>query len=170
MSRKEKRKQIEIKNIKKKLKKEFEMSEYRLIQEILSLSVSKEWDIAKNEWEICNIQFGEGEDECLCGKKGIKQLCFIHNDQSGRTVIIGSCCVKKFLGIRSDKIFTSIKMIKKDLDRSLNEEAIEFAREKHIINDWEENFYKNTWRKRKLSAKQKAKRRQINQKILEDIE
>lgn len=145
------------------------MSEYKLIQEIISLSESKNWDTAKTEWELDSIDFGDGEDTCLCGKYGIKQLCFIRNVENGQIVIVGSCCVKKFLGIRSDKIFNSIKLIKKDIEKSLNVEAIQFAREKYIINDWEMNFYIDTWRKRKLTAKQKAKREQINVKILEDI-
>ncbi len=85
-------------------------------------------------------------------------------------VEIGNCCVKKFLNLPSGKIFNAIKRINTDSSKSLNIEALEFAKQNNWINDWEWEFYTDTFRKRKLSYKQETKRQQINQKVLLRIE
>lgn len=82
---------------------------------------------------------------------------------------MGNCCVKKFIGLPSDKIFKAVKRIRKDEQKPLNAEAIQHAYEKNWINEWEYSFSIDTMRKRNLSEKQLATRIKINQKMLNNM-
>jgi len=46
------------------------MAEFKLIQEIIKLSDSKVWAIAKKEWILLTIDISDDAKTCLCG-----QLC-----------------------------------------------------------------------------------------------
>ena len=142
------------------------MAEYKLINEILSLSVSNTWEVAKTEWELNEIYFADIPETCLCGHFPIIELCELKNRKNKILAVVGNCCVKKFIGLPSDKIFQAVKRVRKDGEKGLNGEAIELAYSKKWINDWEYNFYIDTFRKRKLSENQLSKRRQINEKVL----
>ena len=146
------------------------MSEFRLIKQILSLSQSKNWEIAKSEWLLKDVFFSEEHDTCLCGHYPIIELCIIENKKNTKTATVGNCCVKKFIGLPSDSIFQAIKRIKKDKSKSLNSVAIEHAYTKKWINQWEYDFYCDTLKKRKLTEKQSAKRNQINEKVFKNFE
>jgi len=54
---------------------------------------------------------------------------------SGVTVDVGSVCVKRFLGFRSDLIFASLKRIRKDIQASVGADATAFFYDQDIIND-----------------------------------
>ena len=82
---------------------------------------------------------------------------------------IGNRCVKRFLGLRSDRIFAAIKRIRKDITRSLNADAIVFFHERSLINAWEYNFLQDTLNKRVLSPAQEATRLKLNRKVLEAV-
>jgi hypothetical protein len=66
----------------------------------------------------------------------------------------------------SKKIFDSVKRVKKDIEKSFNKDTLKFFREKNIINDWEYNFYLDIYKKRKLTIKQKEKKKEINKKCI----
>ena len=91
------------------------MGQKELIQAIVQASRAKNWDLAKLEWHLTEIQLNEGseaEEYCLCGHP-IFELCFIKNCYTGRELIVGNVCVKRFLGIRSDKLSTALKKLKR---------------------------------------------------------
>jgi hypothetical protein len=142
------------------------MAEYRLFREIIARSIADTWDEAKLEWKLNAIWFEDMPDTCLCGHFPIIEICEIINRENGAVAQVGNCCVKKFLGLPSDKIFQAIKRVRKDITKGLNAEAVEHAHERGCINDWERGFYLDTSRKRVLSPRQKAKREQINQRVL----
>jgi hypothetical protein len=142
------------------------MATFKLIKEILDLSYSKNWFIAKAEWQLDEIRFSDDFETCLCGHFPIKELCVLHNKINYNEVTIGNCCVQKFIDPNSEKIFQSVKKIKKNQEKSFNRETIEYAFKKDWLNEWEYSFYFDTLRKRKLSYKQLEKRKQINDKIL----
>jgi len=79
---------------------------------------------------------------------------------------VGNVCVKRFLGLRSDTIFQSLKRIRKDITKSIGADATVFFHERGIINDWEYRFQQDTMRKRSLSFAQLQTRRQINEKVI----
>lgn len=142
------------------------MVEWILIQEILKLSDGRKWEDAKQEWKLTGIYQSPVPKTCLCTHFPIKELCEIHNTHNQNTVIVGNCCVNHFMGINSNKLFGSIKRIKEGKSTSFNEGIVDIAFEKGIINDKEQEFYKNIWRKRNLTAKQQRWKDDINQKIL----
>jgi len=144
-------------------------SEFKLTQGIISLSDEKSWDKAKLEWELLNIYWIEEPQTCLCGHYPINEICVLTNKKNGKTVEVGNCCVKKFLGLDSDKIFQCIKRVRKDITKGLNAETIQYAYNEQWVSLWEKDFLFDTARKRKLSPKQLAKRMALNRKVLRSI-
>ena len=145
------------------------MSEYKLTSNIIQLSQSDKWDIAKLEWSLSEIYEADEPETCLCGHYPIIEICTLKNKLNNNLATVGNCCVKKFIGLPSDKIFQAVKRIRKDNQKSLNAEAIEHAFVKGWINEWEYKFSLDTMRKRKLSAKQVQTRKNINEKMLFNV-
>lgn len=145
------------------------MAQYQLTTEIISRSVSSTWNEAKLEWALYEVYEADEPETCLCGHFPIIELCVITNKRNGNTATVGSCCVKKFIGLPSDKIFQAIKRVRKDITKALNAEAIEHAFERGWLTEWEKNFYFNIMRKRKLSARQAAKKQEINELLLQRV-
>ncbi len=142
------------------------MSEFKLMSEIIKRSQSDVWDQARIEWELYRVDFSDGEDNCLCGKQNIEELCYIQNHNSQEIVLVGNSCVNKFLGLSSNQLFDVIKRISKDIEKAPNAKLIEYAYEKEWITEWEHTFSLSTFRKRDLSGKQMPIRVKINNKIL----
>ncbi|MGL1053832.1 hypothetical protein ACSTD8_22120 [Vibrio vulnificus] len=141
------------------------MSEYKLTEEIIKLSQSQLWDVAKSEWILYEIYEADEPERCLCGHFPIIEICNLKNKLNFNYATVGNCCVKKFIGLPSDKIFQAIKRVRKDDEKSLNAEAITHAYDKGWINDWEKSFYLDVMRKRKLTPNQLNKKIQINNKL-----
>ncbi len=142
------------------------MSEYKLTNEILSKSKATTWDQAKSEWFLDDINFLDEATSCICGHYPIIEECVIKNSHTGEALVVGNQCVNKFLtNLDSTKIVQAIKKVKKDMEKSLNPVTIKHALKKGWINNWEKDFYIDTWRKRNLSDKQLAIRVKINKKI-----
>ena len=145
------------------------MSEYKLTKEIIDLSESDIWDAAKLEWHLDEIYEADEPGTCLCGHFPIIETCILKNTKNHNLATVGNCCVKKFIGLPSDKIFQAIKRVRKDDEKSLNAEAIDYAFNKQWINDWERDFYIGIMRKRSLSSKQLQKKIQINNKLANNM-
>lgn len=147
------------------------MSEFKLTSEIIALSVSKSWDEAKLEWQLEDVSKEEEPETCLCGHHPILELCTLRNTRNQNAAVVGNCCVKKFIGLPSEKIFQAITRVQKDWWRALNAETIDHAYRKGWITDWERTFYFDTMRKRLdgMSSKQSAKRHEINHRVLKRI-
>ena len=145
------------------------MSEYKLTKEIVDRSESDRWDEAKLEWSLREVYEAEEPETCLCGHFPIIELCILGNKRNGNSATVGNCCVKKFMGLPSDKIFKAVKRVRKDEEKSLNAEAIGHAYERGWINDWEKDFYFDIMRKRNLTPRQLEKKIQINEKMLHNI-
>jgi len=148
---------------------EAEMAHYELAAKIVALSVADTWNEAKLEWSLIDVFKEEEPDTCLCGHYPIIENCVLGNSLNGQKAIVGNVCVKKFLGLPSDKIFRAINRIAQDNERALNAEALDHAYRKGWINDWERKFYVDTMRRRGLSGKQREKRIQINKKVLSKV-
>jgi hypothetical protein len=140
------------------------MSEYQLTTELLKLSKSQNWDEAKLEWELIDIERVDDPEECLCGHYPILEICSIKNSKTNNESRVGNCCVKKFNN-KSDKIFRSVVKIVKDIEKSVNSETLGLAINNKWISTWDYKFYMDIMRKRNLSDKQKEFKKIINQKI-----
>jgi hypothetical protein len=144
------------------------MTNYKLAPEIIRHSNAQTWDEAVKEWELKEVYESDAQS-CLCGHFPIIEICVIRNAVNGEEVIVGNCCVKKFIGLPSDRIFQAIKRVRKDKSKSLNAEAIEHAFERKWINAWEKNFYMDNMKKRKLTEKQLKIKKQINEKLAQNL-
>jgi len=139
-----------------------------LVEKIISFSNSNNWLEAKLEWKLEAVYLGAPKT-CLCGHFPILEVCVIKNKITNSEVIVGNSCVKKFMNLQSDRIFQSIKLIKRELFKSVNRETIQYAYDHKWITEWEGNFYLSIMSKRKLTVKQKNKKIDVNQRILNSI-
>lgn len=63
---------------------------YNLKPEILNLSNSKDWNIAKQEWQFHYAYKSEDAQQCLCGKQPIYNICVIRNVENGNETEVGN--------------------------------------------------------------------------------
>jgi hypothetical protein len=139
------------------------------MKEIIRRSKSDNWEDAKTEWVLSEVYEEEEPTTCLCGHHPIIEICVIGNKFNGRTATVGNVCVKKFLGLPSDKIFKSIKKISEDISRALNKEALDYANEKGWLRGDDYDFYNNTRRKRNLSEPRMNWRMDVNRRVLKGV-
>jgi len=143
---------------------------YRLTQEIIPLSVAGSWDEAKLEWDLLDIFLTDPESPgtCLCGHFPIREHCVLRNRLNGTEVVVGNCCVKRFLPIDTGALFACCRRVMTDPTRALNTEAIEHAFSKGWINPREKRFLLDTRRKPWcwLSHRQQSWRDAINTKVI----
>lgn len=147
------------------------MAQEQLTNIILLNSDSKKWDLAKLEWDLVGIEESSDERECTCGHSPIREICTIKNRISKISLEVGNHCVKKFIGINSEKLFAAYRKVTKNESASFNLEIIILAQNSLLITDWEANYYCDIWRKMlpSLSEKQLLKKIQVNKKILNAI-
>lgn len=142
----------------------------QLKKAILALSRAQDWEAAKSEWRLIDVSEADEPETCLCGHFPIIELCSIKNGVTGRSTTVGNVCVKKFLGLRSDLVFASVKRIRKDPSKGVNPDAASLFFQRGILTQWEYDFCQDTFRKRELTERQLSKRQSINTKILASIE
>jgi hypothetical protein len=139
---------------------------YRLFSEIVARSESKEWDEAKKEWYLAYIEIASPSEvaenvySCLCGHPHLKELCYIRNKINKTEVLVGNCCVKKFMKLDSDELFKAIKHSK------INLPTLELAYKHLVISQTERRFFIENMRKRKLDPAKKAIMDSIRNRIL----
>jgi hypothetical protein len=138
------------------------------MEKILELSLASAWNRAREEWDLKGVYLQPyPPGTCLCGHCPIHRHCILVNRHNGREVTVGSCCVKRFLGIDGDPLFRALeRLIKNPLGASLTEDLIRFAFDQGILNERETDFYLDTNRWRRLSPKQEYWRQVINIKVL----
>jgi hypothetical protein len=87
----------------------------------------------------------------------------VQNTLNGTELILGNCCVQ-VVQDNISKVFQALK------DRRINAALIAYVAQLGYINDWEESFLVDVWRKRRVSAKVSAKFQEIRNKIFDRIE
>jgi len=142
------------------------MPQFQLTGEIVERSVARTWDEAKLEWSLLEVYESDEPEPCLCGHYPIVELCVLLNRRNKNQATVGNCCVKKFVGLPSEKIFQAVKRVRKDKSKSLNAEAVQHAFKRGWINEWEKDFHFNIMRKRSLTSRQEDKKVEINQLVL----
>jgi hypothetical protein len=147
------------------------MARWRLTSEILARSVADTWNAARLEWELERIFFADPDEPwtCLCGHQPILKLCVIANRENGNEAVVGSCCVKRFLGLPSGPLFAALERVAADPDTALSAAAVKHAHGKGWISDREKTFYLDTLRpavRCRLSERQRAWGRAINERVL----
>jgi hypothetical protein len=141
----------------------------QLSDAILRHSRATDWDVARREWSLVDVYDAEEDETCLCGHFPVREICVISNNTTEESTAVGNVCVKRFLGIRSDLIFKALGRIRKNLDKSLNADALVFFNGRGLFTPREYQFLQDTMNKRKLSEAQLKWRRALNQKVLNAV-
>lgn len=141
----------------------------QFIKAIIEASQANTWDLARSEWSYTYSDFvpdDEELDECICGH-GIRECCVITNNLNGNELVVGNCCVKKFMPeFGQGTLFAGLKRIIQNRYAAPNSQLIEEMQYGGRLTTWEIAFLKNTMKKRKLSYAQSNIRFEINQKII----
>jgi hypothetical protein len=138
---------------------------------ILKLSTSPDWDEAKAEWELFFVYDDPSDRSCECEHSPIHQICVIRNRKNANRTEVGNVCVRRFLRLMSNRIFSVIKRLRHDIQKSLNPAALQLFRERGVLTFPEEQEYKQYWRKRTtLTDDQKKQKLNINTRVLEYID
>lgn len=145
-------------------------NERELRRRIIEQSVSHDWPTARLEWDLETIFREEEFQACACGHYPIIEICQLRNRANRQIIEVGNVCVKKFMGIPSNRIFDGFRRIAKAEDKALNGAASDYAFRKGWVTEWEHKFLSNTARTRLLSDKQRAKRIEINKRVLTRME
>jgi hypothetical protein len=141
----------------------------RLRTHILSLSVSRKFDVARSEWSLVAVEISEEFDHCPCGQE-IKEHCYIRNRLNGNETYVGNVCINRFIQIDTGNLFDGLKRIAKDSAANANNDLIEHAyRMGYLYGETEYTFLKQTMRKRNLSPAQLAWKMKINRRIVGQI-
>lgn len=138
---------------------------------ILALSVSTDWDEAKTEWDLYLVYDDPSERSCECGHSPINQICVIRNRENNKQTEVGNVCVHKFLKLFSKRIFSVIRRVRLDNQKSLNPAALDMLRRRGVLSNNERDEYQSYWRKRtNINDQQKKQKLEINLRVLNWIE
>ena len=135
---------------------------------ILDLSTSSDWDEAKAEWELHFVYDDPHKDRsCECEHSPIQQICVIKNRKNGNKTEVGNVCVRRFLRMLSNRVFSVIKRLRWDINKSLNPVSLKLFQERGVISFSEEQEYLAYWRRRKhMTEHQIAQKISINERVL----
>lgn len=85
--------------------------EARLQHHVIGKSTSRNWDIARKEWDVVGYEEAD-RSICTCGKTGLKHCFRLKNRYNGNIIFpIGSDCVMKFGDDRMDEKVDAIMEI-----------------------------------------------------------
>jgi hypothetical protein len=135
---------------------------------VLALSTSQNWDEAKAEWDLDFVYIDSSDRACECEHSPIHQICVIKNRRNASVTEVGNVCVRRFLRLLSNRIFSVLKRLQSDINKSLNPAALDLFCERGVIKYSEKEEYKEYWRKRTtLNDEQKNQKLDINQRVLD---
>ena len=136
---------------------------------ILSLSNVNNFNQAKNEWVLNDVELHEEFNSCPCGQP-IKELCYIKNQINGNETHVGNVCINRFIEISTGNLFAGLKKIKKDINAKPNEDLIVHAYKLgYLHNEKEYNFLMSIKNKRNFSKKQLSWINFINHRIINKV-
>ena len=132
---------------------------------IISLSESSNFEAAKGEWDLVDVELHEDWDNCPCGQD-IKELCHIENRRNGQRTYVGNVCINRFIGIQTGNLFQGLKRIAADGNAKPNKDLIEHAQRMGYLFEKEHGFLMSIRLKRKLTAPQLNWLKKINRRIV----
>ena len=122
-----------------------------LKKNIEELSINKNFNLAKNEWEVYNVIKVDEPERCLCNHYPILELCYIKNTHNKLKTIVGNCCVKHF-GIDTDWYFYNINRISQN--KRPNKKFLDYLYAENKIKLKEYQFMLNMINKKKITPGQ----------------
>ncbi|NGX33632.1 MAG: hypothetical protein K1060chlam4_01703, partial [Candidatus Anoxychlamydiales bacterium] len=152
-------------------------SSWKLPAEIISLSRSRDWAIAVNEWQLDYIEHlgaGEESDTCLCGHYPIRELCHIINTRTHEKATIGNHCIERFNkddpahAVFGDapKVFRSINQILNDPKATASKALLDYASKKEVLTKNQVRSYEEDKGKRNLRVSELKYRAEINNLLI----
>lgn len=153
------------------LKQDIVMSSYleNLSKHIVERSVSEDFMVAKEEWELDRIKITKEFGKCPCGH-AIKEHCYIKNKLNHNMTHVGNECIKKFMRMDTGNLFSGLQRINKNQTAKPNSAVIDYAYGRGYLQENQHQFLQQIKsEKRKLTDKQKGWLEFINNKILNDI-
>jgi hypothetical protein len=137
---------------------------------ILALSTAENWDDAKAEWVLYFVYNDPSDRACECEHSPINQICVIENRKNKNRTDVGNVCVRRFLRLLSNRIFSVIRRLQNDIQKSLNPASLDLFYERGVISFSEKQDYLVYWRKRTtLTDDQKAQKLDINARVLDYV-
>lgn len=140
------------------LKQDIVMSSYleNLSKHIVKLSVSEDFIVAKDEWELHHIRITKEFRKCPCGH-AIKEHCYIRNRLNNNMTHVGNECIKKFMRMDMDKLFSGLQRINKNQTSKPNSAVIDYAYGRGYLQENQHQFLQQIKSgKLKLTDKQKG--------------
>ena len=137
----------------------------KLTAHIVPLSRAPNFEQARHEWDLVNVEISDEMDNCPCGQE-IREHCYIRNRLTGNETYVGNVCINRFLGIDTGTLFDGLKRIKASSSARPNTALIEYANRAGYLFDKEYGFLTTIKRKRLLSGPQLAWLEKINRRIL----
>ncbi len=135
---------------------------------LLRYSEAKGWEDAKLEWRLVNIRFVDiyCAETCACGHYPICEICKIENVVNNTVLKVGNCCINQvspeFDSLR--RIFPALR------EGRINPAIIDYASKRGIITNWESKFLKNTWNRKRRTAKQERIFRDVRHKLYRKLD
>src|SRR5882672_12776582 len=74
----------------------------RLKSQILPLSASQSFNVARTEWSLVAVENSEEFDQCPCGQD-IKEHSYIRKRLNGNQTYVGNVCINRFIQIDTGK-------------------------------------------------------------------
>lgn len=143
----------------------------RLESIVVSRSVTSDFNQAKTEWRLLNIEYSSTTNTCICDHP-IHKLCWIENKHNKNKLLVGSTCVTKFINknLLVDKLFVALDKLNRSPDDGCPKILINFSYTQGYINDWEKSFIESLGSRYgvNLTQKQLEHRKKIHTKILEN--
>ena len=133
---------------------------------LLDLSISREFEEAKEEWEYVRVEYNKDREECLCSQKNITDIVVIQNKRTQAETRIGKNCAENHLGIwTSSNVFSRLRRVHraqtinrapaKNPANDVHEANLKFFKDEGAISEWEYSFSLDTYRLRSMSSKQR---------------
>lgn len=114
----------------------------RLQNEIIALSVSKDWESAKKEWEVKWYFYDKGYRGCLCGPRGIHNICVIWNKRNSNELEICNSCVRLYFGLDAGvELEKCVRKIKANIECNMSHSALVYLEKNIIISECERLDY-----------------------------
>ena len=144
-------------------------SREKLEKEIIKLSNSSEYNIARLEWRVKTVFLSNDWSNCICGQD-IKEVCELVNKHNNNSTQVGNICVNNFMQIDTGNLFPGLKRIIKDPKNAKpNIDVIEYASSKGFLHkETEIKFLLDIKNKRILSEKQSSWLSKINKRIINE--
>lgn len=114
----------------------------RLQNEIIALSVSKDWESAKKEWEVKWYFYDKGYRGCLCGPRGIHNFCVLWNKLNSNEREICNSCVRLYFGLDAGvELEKCVRKIKANIEYNMSHSALMYLERNTVIDESERLNY-----------------------------